>query len=305
MSLQSIAGAAEIRNTGKKKPGEWRILVVGDSFSENQALPVESIYPNVLEERLKAKYPDRLFTVVNAGMAGWGLWDFHDYLRDWLPVIEPDVVIVAVSTSSKILNDASPKAPRKKTILAGLPVNADASLTDRIAWAAWFLNQQLECHSHAFIAFRRCTNFLFEWLRIGKIPGFSPLVKYPAMLNKFFKPTAAVIQNIKSLCDTRHIAFALLHVPSWYECMADELWLKVQIERPEVYHLDVKRPSQMIKKIAEAVDAPLYNPCEELSRSSEPPYFPVFWHWNETGNRIVAEGLQRFLEAQNLLGPRK
>lgn len=290
---------------GQKKAGEWRILVVGDSFSENQALPVEKIYANILEERLKAKHPGSLFTVVNAGMAGWGLWDFHDYLRDWLPVIEPDVVVIAVSTSSKILSSPLPSAPRKKKILAGLPVNADASPADRIAWAAWFLNQQLECYSHAFIAFRRSTNFIFEWLRVGKTPSFSPLVKYPAVFKKFFEPTAAVVRNIKLLCDDRHTAFALLHVPAWYECMADQQWLKIQIERPEVYNLDVQRPSRLIKKIAKAVGAPLYDPTEDLSRSSKPPYFPVFWHWNETGNRIVAEGLEKFLEEQNLLGPAK
>lgn len=288
---------------GPKKPGEWRILIVGDSFSENQALPVEKIYPNLLEESLNATYRNCLFSVINAGMAGWSLWDFYDYLKNWLPEIKPDVVILAVSTAGKFLASSLPPQPKKKKIVAGLPVNAEASIIDRCAWVAWFLNQQLECHSHAYIFFRRATNFIFEWLRIGKIPGLSPLVEHPkATIKRSLEPTAQVVSNIKSLCEQGHAKFVLLHVPLWYECMPKELWLKIQIERPPIYQIDITGPAKLIHMIAKKIGAPLYDPRDDLSKSSDPPYFPVFWHWNEIGNRIVAKGLEKFLGDQNLLG---
>ena len=49
------------RNYGPKSENEWRILCVGDSFSVNQALAVQEIYPNVLEKMLGKQYPDRKF----------------------------------------------------------------------------------------------------------------------------------------------------------------------------------------------------------------------------------------------------
>ena len=292
------------REYGLKQPGEWRILVAGDSFSENQALPAESIYPNSMEENLKKAYPDRQFSVVNAGMAGWRLWSFYDYLSQWLPVINPDVVIIAVSTSSDVVFTASPPAKRPMKIMAGLPVQAKATIADRIAWAAWFLNQQLECYSHAFIAFRRSTMFLFEWLRVGKIPGLSPLVKGTTKPEWAFEPTRMVIGKIKSLCDSRHIPLVIMHVPAWYECMPGEQWFKIQLERPDVKQIDFKRPSRLMQQIADTLNTPFFDPSERLSQGTQPAYFPGFWHWNETGNQIVADGLQRFLEAHNLLGPR-
>jgi len=116
-------------------------------------------------------------------------------------------------------------------------------------------------------------------------------------------PTTIVIQKIKALCDERQIHLALLHVPAWYECINKEQWLKIQIERPDVTKLDFTAPSRFIKKIGENIKVPVYDPSEILSRSNEPTYFPVFWHWNENGNKIVAEGLEKFLEAHKLLGP--
>ncbi len=43
-------------------------------------------------------------------------------------------------------------------------------------------------------------------------------------------------------------------------------------------------------------------PLPTLAAAEGRTYFVMFKHWNELGNRVVAEGLQRFLEEQHLLG---
>jgi len=49
---------------GPKQPGEWRILFLGDSFTENIALALDELYPKVLEAQLRKTYPDRRYSLL-------------------------------------------------------------------------------------------------------------------------------------------------------------------------------------------------------------------------------------------------
>ncbi len=285
---------------GPKQPGEMRILCVGDSFSENQALAVEQIYPNVLEVQLAKKYPERVFSVINAGMAGWNLWAFYDYLYEMLPIIKADVVVLALGVSSSSIN-ASERLPiTEMKIVAGLPVRAEASLAQRLSWGVWFAGEMLESFSHAYIAFRRMTYYPSLWLKIGKVPMFHPMCLEQNQVNRYYNPTLSLVKSIQGLCAENKAQLILLNVPHYYECIPRETWLKIQLETPDVSRLDVKRPARFLESIAKRLSIPLYDPSTELASSSDPVYFPIFLHWNENGNKIVADGLLRFLEAQHL-----
>ncbi len=61
---------ARDKEYGAKQTGEWRILGVGNSYNENQAIEVEDIWSNVLESRLAEAYPDRS-VLGDKRRAGW------------------------------------------------------------------------------------------------------------------------------------------------------------------------------------------------------------------------------------------
>lgn len=289
------------RDYGPKQSAEMRILCVGDSFSENQALPVEQIYPNILEAQLANKYPGRVFSVINAGMAGWDLWAFYDYIREMLPVIKADVVVLAVGVSSSaVASSERPVIPKIK-ILAGLPIRAEASAAQRLSWGIWFAGETLESYSHAYIAFRRITYYPSLWLKIGKVPLFHPMCLDQKQVDRYYEPTFSILKKIQTICSENGAQLTLLNVPYYYECIPRETWLKIQLENPDVSSLDVSRPARFLANIAKALSIPVYDPSDELGAASEPVYFPIFLHWNEHGNRIVANGLLRFLEEQHLL----
>ena len=291
------------RDYGPKQPGETRILVIGDSYSENQGLNIEQIYPKVLEAQLNKKYPGRSFSVINAGMAGWRLWHFYDYLEDMLPVIKPDVVVLAVgATSNAYITYQKPAVPDIE-ILAGLPVKAQASVVDRLPWGIWFAGQMLESYSHAYIAFRRAAYYPSLWLKIGKVPIFHPLCLHPDQINKLHGPTLTVIKEIQRLCAKNSVTLAMLNVPHYYECIPQETWLKIQLENPDVSKLDVTMPARFISGIARQLSIPFYDPSADLAAAPQPVYLPVFLHWNERGNQVVADGLLRFIEEKQLLNP--
>ena len=293
---------ARDREYGPKQPGEWRILFVGDSFSENQALDVDQIYPNVLETSLARSNPSRTYSVVNAGMAGWDLWAYRAYLEEMLPRIQPDVVVIAMGAATDMVRGYQ-SPPRRKFILrAGLPVPKNASLLSQVAWAAWFCNEMLEEHVHAYVFLRRLFYYPGLWTGITKAPTFSPLVTDPDLVEKVSSPTQSLLRSFKNLCERAGARFAILNVPRIYEVDTEEARWKIEIERRDPIGFDLRRPANLLREITTSLDIPMFDPTALLAESTEPTYFPEFEHWNATGNRIVAAGLDRFLEKTGLLG---
>lgn len=80
---------------GKMKPDERRVLCVGDSFTFGYGLDEGLIFPTLLEKQLNQRSSLR-WRVINAGVGGWGLLQQELFVRDHLPLFNPDVLVVTV-----------------------------------------------------------------------------------------------------------------------------------------------------------------------------------------------------------------
>ena len=80
-----------------KRAGEYRVVALGDSFTEGVGTSYDNSWVKVLERHLAAAMPDNLVTTINAGISGSD--PFYEYvlLRDRLLPFQPDLVIVAVN----------------------------------------------------------------------------------------------------------------------------------------------------------------------------------------------------------------
>jgi lysophospholipase L1-like esterase len=72
-----------------------RVLVYGDSFIQGDFSPTQDTFTEQLRERL-ARTAGRSVEVVNAGVAGYGPDQELRRMEDELPVLEPNLVIVAL-----------------------------------------------------------------------------------------------------------------------------------------------------------------------------------------------------------------
>lgn len=82
------------RDPTPKQPSELRIVTLGGSTTENGGLDPADRYPQILEDLLSQRFPDRRIEVLNAGR-GWytskhSLVNFVTNMREW----QPDVVVV-------------------------------------------------------------------------------------------------------------------------------------------------------------------------------------------------------------------
>ncbi len=78
-----------------KDSNEYRILGIGDSFTEGDGASKDSTWLKFLEYQLRKKYPERKFSFINAGESGSDPFFEYVLLRDKLLKYKPDLVIPA------------------------------------------------------------------------------------------------------------------------------------------------------------------------------------------------------------------
>jgi lysophospholipase L1-like esterase len=86
-----------------KRPGEARILVLGDSITWGDYIEAEEVYVERMQQQLRRLLPDRPIEVINAGVGDVGLAEEIAILKETGLKVEPDVVMVAF-----YLNDSRP-----------------------------------------------------------------------------------------------------------------------------------------------------------------------------------------------------
>lgn len=77
----------------EKEPGVFRIVVIGDSFTQGQGIPVEDRLTELLEVRLDRELPGR-FEVLNFGRSGAASDDHLVMLREHALGVSPDFVLL-------------------------------------------------------------------------------------------------------------------------------------------------------------------------------------------------------------------
>jgi len=78
---------------GKKKPGEYRIVVLGGSAAYGYGVPSDQAMPAVLARLLRARTASPAFTVVNLGYNNEGAYSFKPTLIDYTS-LRPDLVLL-------------------------------------------------------------------------------------------------------------------------------------------------------------------------------------------------------------------
>jgi lysophospholipase L1-like esterase len=87
-----------------KDVDEFRILVLGDSYTVSAGVAYHSIYTQVLQQALQEKLPHRRVRVMNLGVAGYNPIQYLQVLREVGLALRPDYIIVGVFPSNDFDN---------------------------------------------------------------------------------------------------------------------------------------------------------------------------------------------------------
>lgn len=105
------SGHHDRERTREKPPGTYRVLVLGDSFTEAVQVPLDDAFEQVAKRRLAASCPalkGRTVQVMNWGVRGFGTADELALLKLDGESYSPDAVVVADYPETDLLDNLRP-----------------------------------------------------------------------------------------------------------------------------------------------------------------------------------------------------
>jgi len=122
-------GVRDDRDLGPKRPGQTRVVVLGDSLVNSVQVAAKDTFMAQLERELSAADPSRDWQVINAGVQGYG--PVHEWLfyRHVVDALEPDIVLIVAFVG----NDATEAYDKAGWIDNGPP--ASDSTAAAVNWA--------------------------------------------------------------------------------------------------------------------------------------------------------------------------
>lgn len=248
-------------NVEAKQPGEYRVLSLGESTTMAARLKYEECYSDRLEKYLAAA-TERPVRVINAGIAGYTLFQGKTYLEHRGLGLEPDAVLLYFGK-----NDFLPISYLKKRTHG----DPDRGQTDRELFEELQANRKSLASRLA--EWSNLYRMLIKWRDSGKreeIKGEVLLddseVRVPA------KDRRMLLNSIHELCTERGIQLVLM-IPWYFEFDQHPKLLRAFAKQSGVPY----------------VDLPLKMPALLTEKKSE--YFLDAVHPNAEGHRLIAECL--------------
>lgn len=270
----------------KRLPGEFRILVLGDSITIADYLPEEDTYPAQLEHLLSKLPRLEKVRIVNAGIGNIGIQEAREILEESIEQVQPDLVLVGF-----YLNDSRP------------PWGFSGEIGDR----GWLRRRSLLVET----IFRNLEEQ--QWadekneLRFGWIEkretlnwqssreDFSQLVQAArfdwgaAWEDSSWQVVQNELRQIKALASRRKVPVALVVFPVIYQVQAD--------------FLD-NRPQEHLAEIAKAEDVVFIDLLSVLRDQRDTDLFYDHCHPTAAGFKFIAEKISHSLREFDLLDGR-
>lgn len=280
----------------EKPSGVYRILTLGDSFTDSREVSLEDTWSRILEKGLNALQMTKRVEVLNAGVAGYGANQAYAYLVNEGIKFQPDLVIY--------LHTGAPH--RDVNALAYVNDKKEIELRENYTSARRILYLRmrsfLKRHSHLITHLThnlRLTKRIRGFLRKdfafqnNKVVGLRDIT-VPAKANRAnisideyfdrWRLTVAIIDAMNRFVEANQGQFLLVYISCWrsmpvyYELLVDKNIPKMELCLLDHYEKKLHRKLSMNEKV--------------------PAFFPKDGHFNPEGGEVVAELI--FLEVKEV-----
>jgi len=249
-----------------KKPGTYRIMCLGDSFTFGNAVREEDTYPKVLERELRIG--GKRFEVISTAIGGWATFHELDFLKAEGLRYEPDMIIIGF-----FMNDFGARSDTSHNL------TNDGRWDARPSWLQWLP------YKYIFLIKRSALiSYLRDRIAVlwegGNDPGSLLLKNQIDMDNDGnIKITYEYISEIKRLCDERGIKCILASIPA-----INYFWFP----RGSVKYMD------HLKKFCDSQGIEFIDLAEDFWKFKDTNKFYMYpWdnHLNPAGHKLVADQL--------------
>lgn len=304
---------------GPKQPGEYRILMLGDSFTVGTPVSPQDTIPKQLERILRECGPAQSVTVINAGSIGAGPLQELGVLRKRGLALNPDLVVLQLFLPNDVHNVLWDIGELLPSYLSKAQVALEAwRLRDAFPFS---IEVWLRSHSRLYseiqllIPTRTFAADFFQQLRwppsaslptrppsLERHPGLEPDLKdwYPQLE----KSVGLLMENICAIRDEcrAHGADLLVYCIPGCTLVDDGIWNSLTRPYPGMYERYASL--HRIEERLQIEGIPTVSVLETLQ--SEPDidktYFSLDGHLTEYGNQLVARRLAEVVSHEYLSG---
>ena len=290
--VTNSAGMRDREHKIIKSEGQFRILVLGDSFMEAYQVRFEDSFVSILERQLRSA-GGRDVEVINASVSGWGTDDELTYLlREGLKY-KPDLILVAMT----IHNDVSDNLVEEyHTFREGQLQQKPVSLVPWASYAILKIKEWFNANSHLYrLVFQATqTRWISEQGKVLESHVGGLLRKVPDdrvqtgwnMTGQLFKKLVVTAQSI----DAKIVVVLLpLSVQVYPESLEDFLkWNGLRRE-----DVDLLKPQKTMAAFGKELGFTVIDLLPAFQSTKDRCACELFvrndGHWNETGHRISSE----------------
>jgi len=179
------------REWAQNRSGIPRVLVVGDSYAFGWAVAAEEAFPRQLESILTER--GRLTEVLNGSVPGYGTVEELEVVRELVPLLSPDLVVLAY-----VMNDAEP--------IGTVPLPPKRTYQGCLLWSWEDLKQQVNS---------RLLPERWELSLCKKVNDFNYLKGFSQNSPKWRRSHAA-LEAMAGFCRQRATPLLLVVLPDFY-----------------------------------------------------------------------------------------
>lgn len=294
------------REFGEKPSGTFRILVLGDSFTEGDGVESSETFSKVLEARLNGEKRPLRYEVVDAGVGSYSPLLEYLYLKQEGLALKPDLVILSLDMSD-FYDDISYTALLRRDD-EGFPLAVSpGGFQSRQAGLLSSVKDFFKDHTRLYNFIRLRIDRYIEGARHeGNFSGDLRYDKYAMFREKPFPEddrewhlTYHYIELIHHLLRERGIDFRIMVYPYGIQVSPREWGIGRRFWGFAPDTLYSTHPQELVEQFGKQSGIPVMNICQNMrdtSRTVFPLYFPDNGHWTARGQAAVAGILHGALE---------
>lgn len=304
----------------EKADSIFRILVLGDSFTEGYDVNVDDLFTEILETELNRQQQHQRYEIINAGTGGYSTDQEHLFFQIEGYKYRPDIVVLMTYLTNDVYYNLQPKYGNYfkplfeqsgdslkliETPLSQPAVSESAKNIFRHLALYPIVSNIILTH---FPTLARCMHNL-GWISKSTMDvavadpngktypaSFEIYAKeYDASTDHAWKVTELIIGNLKRSVENTGASLVVCAIPDKFE-IDSAAWTRTQsIYRVNDSIWDIHKPRKQLAAICEARDIAYIDlaQCFTATNDKVPLYNGV--HWNEEGNRMAADCLKKHL----------
>lgn len=328
----------------KKPAGEFRILVLGDSFVEGYFISLEDLFLQRLEDALNARGDGRRYRVINGGTGAYSTDQELLFFQNEGRKYEPDMVLLVVCYNDIWYNTQDRYSSSRdswfkplfrldgdRLVLTNVPLPrakpAPVRSERKLTVKQWLNNNSIIYHfvrkklkriswlNDAAIwmglaqddARSETFDRKADGLETASVPSHLRVFQNPSspQMEKAWEITESLLSELKQQVETAGARLMVLYAPIKGRIQHDA---RAEAMKREYGLADLDKPGKDLALLCKKLSLPYIDPTDrlrdEMKRTGERQYYERDGHWNVRGNETVAKVLFEYIES-NILGDRK